>query len=187
MRISALFVIGCVLLMPTSAREYYRWVDENGTIHFSDLPPELNIDINIDITTYSFDESIDVNRNIKIPLPVIPPEPPGVVDILEELEFLEIATRIRLASPQNDATIRNNQGDIAVKVNTNNPLGDNQWIRVLLDGKIHAKKQSNLITLKNIDRGSHTLAAQLLENGKVIAKTKRITVFLHRAILHKTP
>lgn len=185
MRFSALFLICCVFSVQAFPSEYYRWVDENGTVHFSDSPPEFNLEIKVDVgfTATSF-ESSDIKAPPSPPSPSAPPLVTLSEDIVTE-EVLEIASSIALISPPNEATIRNNQGNIIVKASTDFPLGENQSIRVLLDGKKQTNQQRNTVTLENIDRGSHTLSVQLIDNGKVISASRRITVFLHRAIFRK--
>lgn len=178
-----LFIIGYLCSLQAFALEYYRWVDENGTLHLSDTPPEYRDKTNsrVGINTQSFGSS----TKTKTPSPSNAIAIPNhSYDMFEELSSLNIASSIQLISPQNDETIRNNQGNIVVQAKTNNPLAKDQFVRVWLDGKIHATKKNQTFTLKNIDRGSHSLLVQLIKNDTVITSTPPITVFLHRASLN---
>jgi hypothetical protein len=57
-----------------------------------------------------------------------------------------------------------------------------QTIQLLLDNRPYGAPQVHTLWLmKNIDRGTHTLTLQIIENGKIIASSNTITVHLHRA------
>ncbi|OEE63510.1 hypothetical protein A1OQ_08730 [Enterovibrio norvegicus FF-162] len=159
------------------ASEYYRWVDENGTVHFSDARPEISIEMTFDVDILTQPNSGNVAAPSSPATPPIPPIP----------EAPALATRVTLLSPTNDATIRNNQGMINIELSTDLPLGKNQKVRALVDGKSQPSQQSLQLALDNLDRGSHTIKVQLLQDGKVIATTSSVTVFLHRAIQRKAP
>lgn len=93
-----------------------------------------------------------------------------------------VATQIAILSPIDEATVRNNSGNIDVTVMVVPKLGEQQTIQLTLDGKPVGEPGRNIQQqLHNIDRGSHQLSADLLENGKVIASAPPVTVFLHRA------
>jgi len=40
MKISALLVIACIVVAPAANAELYRWTDDQGVLHFSDVKPE---------------------------------------------------------------------------------------------------------------------------------------------------
>lgn len=161
-----------------AAGEYYRWVDEKGTLHFSDSPPEVSLEIEVTIDPLKLpgqpENQLMPDSPDTPPSPLSPPKP-------------ALASTIKLLSPADDATLRNNQGDITLKIATDLPLGKDQSVRAVIDGKAQAAKKSSSLSLSNVDRGSHTIKVQLLQNGKVIATSHSITVFLHRAIQHKAP
>ncbi len=98
-----------------------------------------------------------------------------------------MATVVRLVSPSQEATIRSNEGNISIKVDTDLPLGKDQALRLVMDGEKQSTQSANRWQLNNVDRGSHQLNVQLLQNGKVIAATQSVTVFLHRATKPKAP
>ena len=86
-----------------------------------------------------------------------------------------------ILAPKNQATIRNNQGDIALELQTAQPLANNQFIQLVLDGEKLMPQKELQIILKNIDRGSHQLQVLLLEGNQVLYRSKQITIYLHRA------
>lgn len=91
---------------------------------------------------------------------------------------------VRIVSPEPDATVHDNNGDLTVMVEVSPPLhaetGD--YLAVLLDGKAAAKGTTNFFELKSIDRGSHTLRVRVkAADGTVIASSPTLKFFMWRA------
>ncbi|MGF1708098.1 DUF4124 domain-containing protein [Enterovibrio baiacu] len=163
--------------MSIASDEYYRWVDENGVMHFSDAPPDVSLELDIQVDVVALEKQ---TTKTKIPTPDAPPAPPAP-------EAPAMATAVRLVSPSHEATIRSNEGNISIHVETDLPLGKNQTLRLVMDGNKRAPQTANSWQLNNVDRGTHHVNVQLLQNGKVIAATQSVTVFLHRATKPKAP
>ncbi|WP_064601562.1 DUF4124 domain-containing protein [Photobacterium sp. J15] len=183
MKSSRLFILTFLLtsLFSTTtvqASTIYTWEDEKGVVHFSDQPrPGADtINLNIPEPSNSKAKSADKSQTTN-PQPEQTKEP-----------ALPAAT-ISLISPLHEQTVRNNEGIIDVSVVSNRKLTKGHNARLLLDGKPYGRPQTKFNwQLHNIDRGSHTLQAQLLKHGKVIASSDMITVYLHRAsILNRQP
>ena len=91
------------------------------------------------------------------------------------------ASRIQIAAPKNEATIRSNQGVINIKFAIDTPLTDAQFIIPLLDGKQLPAQKELQLNLANVDRGEHLVQALLVEQQQVISQSRPIIVYLHRA------
>ncbi|MDD1783567.1 DUF4124 domain-containing protein [Enterovibrio sp. ZSDZ35] len=176
MRIVGALLLGCALTSPATADSYYRWVDENGVVHFSDSPPEASIELEIEL------KAIPLNTSPQIAAPPSPDAPP-----VPPVPDAPMASDILLLSPLDEETIRNSEGSITVSVSTDLPLGENQSVRAVIDGKAQKSQQGLSIELNNIDRGEHSIKVQLIQDGKVIASSDSATVFLHRTIHRKAP
>lgn len=178
MRITGMLLIGA-LSATASADGYYRWVDENGTLHFSDSPPPVSLELDVEIGT--------------VPLPsqntpgFFAPDAPDVPDSPATPETPPQASSVSLLSPADEATVRQNQGILTLHLSTDLPLGKNQSVRAVIDGKEQPSSKDTSLTLENVDRGAHTIKVQLLEDGKVIAASHSVTVYLHRARAKQTP
>ncbi|MEI8608652.1 hypothetical protein A1OW_01895 [Enterovibrio norvegicus] len=183
MRSFRVFLLSSLMLyfgapsLSIASDEYYRWVDENGVMHFSDAPPDVSVELGIQIDVVPLEKQ---TTKTNIPTPDAPPAPP-------EPEAPAMATAVRLVSPSQEATIRSNEGNISIKVDTDLPLGKDQALRLVMDGEKQSTQSANRWQLNNVDRGAHQLNVQLLQNGKVIAATQSVTVFLHRATKPKAP
>lgn len=163
-----------------TATTIYSWTDENGKVYFSDQPTQLHAHkITLSVTETSRDISpILVNQTTN----------KTVSSTVNDSPLTELpATIIDILSPINQQTLRNNNGDITLIATSNHSLNNNIQAQLLIGKKVYGKPQSTLKwTLTNMDRGSHHFQIQLIKNGKVLASSKSITVYLHRASLAQT-
>jgi len=85
--------------------------------------------------------------------------------------------------PRNNTTIRDNTGSIYISGSIKPIFKRGLKIQLILDDRPYLKPQTHtMFSLKNIDRGEHQIKMQLLnEKGKVIALSKAITFYMHRA------
>ncbi|CAD5203834.1 DUF4124 domain-containing protein [Pseudomonas sp. FEN] len=80
---------------------------------------------------------------------------------------------VRILVPDPDATIRSTEGNLIVSVTSEPGLMPGHAYRLLLDGKpTAAPGPSPVFALSNIDRGSHQLAVEILdEQGRIAERT----------------
>lgn len=91
--------------------------------------------------------------------------------------------QVHIDKPNDQETIRDNTGTIYVSGLVSPLFSQGLRVRLFLDDKLVAGPSGNAnFILHNIDRGEHKLHLDLLnQNGKVIAESSKITVFLHRS------
>ena len=96
-------------------------------------------------------------------------------------------TRFEIASPSNEEAIRNNAGAIKVGVRVEPTLAPNDRVQLLIDGKpLGEPTRSTIVTSPNIDRGTHTLSARLVDKkGNTRAVAPGVTFHLIRASVVK--
>ncbi|MFO6425125.1 DUF4124 domain-containing protein [Motilimonas sp. KMU-193] len=155
-------------LSATQTDTVYRWVDKNGTVHFSDKKVAGAEKI-----------SIQVSPSHKVPAaPVATSNKSKPVAEKSNTKYTASIT-----SPVHDSTLYDNNGTISVNVEVKPALEDGQTLQLLVDGTpVGEKHQSPTLLVTNIDRGSHNLQVQLIDkNGKIIASSEIITVHLRRA------
>ena len=153
----------------------YHWVDENGKTHFSDtaLPGTGQIEVrnenilstNIETTTNKADENAPLASQD------------------DENNEATIEYQASIVSPEDDTALRSNDGSINIHVTTNPVKENTHKLQLFLDGKALGSPQiSPTIRAQNIDRGTHQVQVQLLdENGNILALTQIVTVHLQRA------
>ena len=150
----------------------YTWIDDKGNRIYSDEPREgaevMKIPLGTDYTPQTSAPDWD---NMK----------PKVIPAEQEYSHFEIV------SPANDATVRNNNGTIQVALDIRPKLTPGHKVKLEINGQAAEGTGSSIITLTNIDRGSHTLIAYILTaDEEIIATTKPVVIHMHRAIKKAT-
>lgn len=163
------FVFCALLLLinPLQA-EIYKWVDDNGSVHFSDKPRPGAETITLTPTqTYSPPKTTEP----------LPPEP----EITRQTN--PTYTKIMIVQPQDQETIRSNPGLLSVITRVEPELNMGDKLQLIYDGSPVGSPQTEpAFTLKRIYRGSHTLQLQVInEAGKVVGSSDTITIFMHQA------
>jgi hypothetical protein len=141
-----LFIFG----LCATAETVYRSVDEDGNIVFSDKPTDGAEEIDVK-------DAQTVNLPSAGPFKYTPPKKE------QPLQYTDIA----IVSPANDTAIRDNEGNITVSVmlepGLNSDRGDQ--LALYMDGAQVSVGSSPQFELNNIDRGTHTLKASVVDNG----------------------
>lgn len=86
---------------------------------------------------------------------------------------------IQIVSPKADTTIHNNNGNLTVTVVVSPSLDSHgsAYLVLLLDGKVVAKGTKQYFKLTEIDRGMHTLQAQLKAQDDTTLITSQVVRF----------
>ena len=91
---------------------------------------------------------------------------------------------VRIVAPEPESTVHDNNGNLAVTVSVSPPLradaGDT--LALLLDGKVAASGTMRHFELQGIDRGSHTLQAQVsAADGTVLVSSPQVIFHMWHA------
>lgn len=148
----------CLLLIALpAAAEVYTYIDAQGNRAFTDRPPPGNA---------KRVQLAPGNRMSANPVPA-----PAIKKAQDKPLFHYQMLRVLVPDP--DATIRNTQGELIVSVTSEPGLQRGHRYRLLLDGEPTADPgPSPVFALSNIDRGSHHLAVEILdEQGRMVERT----------------
>ena len=163
-------LLAALLCLPAQA-EIYRIVGPDGSITFTDQPvPGAQPMELAPMSTYS-------------PPPMAAP----VVEAPQEVDpdAAQPYRSFLISSPAPDTTIRDNTGTVSLRLRVDPPLQANLGHRIqfMLDGVEQGEPgRSSAVTFENLDRGSHTLSARLVDaDGATLETTPPVTVFVHRA------
>ncbi|AMO58458.1 DUF4124 domain-containing protein [Endozoicomonas montiporae] len=172
MKINTLPLLLLLMIQPFNASgQIYKTVDEHGNTVFTDKPPASRPSEPVILKPATSLPAPDRSTYNTTPSPPTPVEP-------------EIATysAFYIGSPANNSTVRNN-GDFTIKISIRPSLARGHKVRFFIDGKLVSGPQRLLShNVKNMDRGTHQLKAEVLDNsGKVIQKTES-TVHVQRTI-----
>jgi hypothetical protein len=145
--------------------EVYKWADSEGNIVYSDRPhPGAEELKNLEVQTY--------------PAPKLPSSAPE----LKPKPFPGY-DKVEITSPANDEAIRENTGNVSVSVNLMPDLqtGLGHKLMLLIDGKKVTEGTATQFQLTNLDRGSHSLQATVIDpSGKEVASSAPSTFHLQR-------
>ncbi|MGB6450105.1 MAG: DUF4124 domain-containing protein [Steroidobacteraceae bacterium] len=147
-----------------AATTVYTWVDEQGVTHFSDQPHSGAAKLQVqNAPTYS-----------------APPTPQ--VDTAAQQRATTPRAECSIASPT-DQQMFMNAWSVSGQVQLPRNLQAGARVILLLDGKVlpNAASLSGAFTIPQVDRGAHTLAAQVESaGGQVICEAPAITFFVHQ-------
>ncbi len=155
--------------------EMYKWIDEDGNISYSDQPP------------YKGAQTLTPPTISTTPAVKTPPKTASQKE--KENEENKNATKysyFKITSPENDATIRDNNGNFSISMNSKPALDTaaGHYISILIDGKAVKKQSSTSASFSNIDRGTHKISAQIKNrNNTVVRSANTITIHLHRQVV----
>ncbi len=146
----------------------YHWVDEEGKMHFSDSAIPGTKQVNVK------------ENNLLLSLPQESKQQEAPQQQPDEPVTTYKAT---ITSPEDDKPLRSNNGTINIHVQTEPEKENTQKLQLYLDGiKLGSPQISQTIRALNIDRGTHQVQVELLdEDGTSITKTQIVTVHLMRA------
>jgi hypothetical protein len=155
--------------------EIYTWTDGSGVVHFSDHPEPGAKTIEVqEIQTYSAPPSQ--------PTSTLQPPPKGVK---ERATY----SAINIVEPANQTTVRNPQGYVPVTVEVKPKLEDGDGLQLVLDGVVIGRpQQTSSFSLQGIERGSHQLVAQVVnEKGTVLTSSDPTTIFMMQPRVNTGP
>jgi hypothetical protein len=166
-----LLLLFCLFLSPASA-DVYKWVDNDGNIHYSDQSPEEGA------------------KPVELPKGVYytpPPLPEGSEEGLEEGLEKEMAGQpgavaygeLVITRPTMNEVIRSNEGIVTVEYTIDPALAAGDEFKIILDGLKHKGSiKSTSFVLTDINRGSHTLKVQAIREGVAVATSKSVIFHL---------
>ncbi|KAB0493774.1 DUF4124 domain-containing protein [Pseudomonas vancouverensis] len=167
----AWLLVVCLIALPAHA-EVFTYVDAQGHRFFTDQPKPGNA-LRVPQTA--------INLMAANPAP----EPAPAVQTSPEEQPLFHYDLVRILIPEPDATIRNNAGELIVSVTNEPDLQPGHRYRLLLDGEPTAEPGlSPVFPLTDIDRGSHTLSVEILdEQGRIVERTASQPFHMQRTSL----
>lgn len=165
-----------IFLCNPAAAVICKSVSDDGLVSYSDVPMD------------------ECANRVKLPesstyaprqLPAsVNPDQTGVVP---GAKFTGYST-MRIDQPQNNGTVRSNEGKVAVSVALQPALQPGHQLRLALDGvPIQPAFDSLSAVLSNVQRGTHSLSADVIDgNGKVLRSTGPIRFTLRKEAITST-
>ena len=177
MRIIALLSGLLLIAALASAQQVYRWVDENGVVHYSDQPP----------TDQSEADLVDVDTGSSFSSPTPPPsvrQPQSTagnsgVDVqLPDDDQGQIYEQVIIESPESQQVLWNIATRLQVRVTVEPALAPGDQIQWKLDGQAIGNPETLPQTvLTPVYRGEHRLEAEIIGQDGEVRFRSPATVF----------
>jgi len=156
---SILLVFSLLVAAAATAQEAYRWVDEDGIVHYSDRPEDGA-------------EAILLPRpNVATTRPLRQPE----AQPQEEQTDEAAATRyesIEIVSPSAEETLWNLEGVLNVTVALKPALQPGHQLRVYFDGQMQSASGTSF-QLQEVWRGVHNIQVEVVDGtGKLMIRSR---------------
>lgn len=161
----------CLIVTPALGEGAYRWVDENGVIHYSDVPhpgAEL-IDLG-EVQTFSAPQA-------PAAAPSDRPASNGSDAALAEDPY----PTFRISQPSAEQTLRDNSGTLDIALDVEPRIKRGHFLELFLDGTSveGIPRATTRFTIGGVVRGEHTLRAALVDGaGNVVAETPTVRFFV---------
>lgn len=159
-------ILASLVLAPALASTtVYRWVDEQGVVHFSDQP-------------HPGAQKMHVEDAPTFPAPRIPQTQTAA----PAAEQGATTPSCSIESPSDQQNLMNTYS-VSGSIRLPDRLDADDRVVLMLDGKVLAGAAdiSGAFHIPEIERGAHTLAAQVQSpGGQVICQTPQITFFVHQ-------
>ncbi len=142
----------------------YRWVDENGVVHYSDRPvPGAK---EIQLPKYERPRSAAPSRTPAA-------QSPGAGDAQQDPPAGPFRyERLEIGSPAAEETLWNIEGVLNVSLNLTPPLQTGHQVRVYFDGEPRMVPGSNF-QIQEVWRGVHNIQAEVLDaSGKLMIRSR---------------
>jgi hypothetical protein len=164
-------VLFCLLLLGLPAMaDVYTYIDSEGNRVFTDQPKGNAKKVEI-APTNGMNQTAPTPR---APLTIAPPAEVAAYQML------------RILVPEPDATVQEgSSGNLIVTLTSDPILMPGHNYRLLLDGKVAGSPgRSPVFPLTNLDRGTHQLAAEIIDaDGRIIERTPSQPVHIVRTSL----
>ncbi|MDH5407985.1 MAG: hypothetical protein OEY00_05190 [Gammaproteobacteria bacterium] len=154
-------------------KKVYRSYTADGVVEFTDNPKQGGEEIQLEV--------LPVYKQAPLPTATLKSSPRKEIKKLKTVKA-SYYTSLKIISPEANSAIRNNAGNVTVKVQLSPALRKDtkHQIEYLLNGKV-VKKGGLTVTLSNVDRGAHLLQVRVVDaKGKVLISSCTVSFNLKR-------
>ena len=164
----AFFLCLTLAMSAAQAGKIFKYTLSNGKVVYTDKPPPADQG-----------EEVQVEPLQSFTVPPAPPlkDTTAKKFVPKPLGYEEF----KVTSPSNDATIRDNGGNVRVSLSLSPGLQRGHDIEVIMDGQSIGGGKGTSVTLTDVDRGTHTVQAAVKDaQGKEIARSNSVIFHLRR-------
>lgn len=192
-----LLASGVLLAAGAEAQQVYRWVDENGVVHYSDQPPDDD-----QVATEAVDLNVppgigNPSRRVIEPIAQSPSPSPDDNDLLaaqqaaaaDSQETVVPYTDLEILSPEAGEVLWNIATRLSVAATLTPTLQGQHQVQWILDGQpVGEPTQSLNQTLAPVYRGTHSIAANVLDaQGRTLYRSNAVTFYVQQTTVNRAP
>jgi hypothetical protein len=184
-RLTTILFFTLLLLCTVASAEVFKHIDAKGNITYTDVSTKKNEKphkVPPAAMTYKSTTAPTSNPNTEN-------SDENTAENTSESDAAEYISLI-ISSPENNSVIRANGGSFELQL-TSDPNLDtsaNDQFSIILDGQQHQLSTSNAVVLSNVERGPHTLQAQILNGENVLVESETINIqILRTSIQNRNP
>ena len=166
---TAIAAIVVLLLAQSAAAEIYRWVDENGVVHYTDKPPRPGAE----------PARLPAIQTVAPRQLAAPPQGTDERDTQPAAPDYRVA----ISRPAPDEVIRDPSPSMTAAASVTPPLQPGHGLNFYFDGTLvnPAPTQASTVSLPPVYRGTHTLSVDVVDaGGRVLASSNQVS-------FHKLP
>ncbi len=159
-----------IVVAPWGLADVYKTVDKDGRIIYTDKPQTENA------------QKIELRELNTVPgVQPVPQSTP--IESLQTQPALA-SYKIDVISPRNDVIIPIGQRDLAIAIKIEPELQDGHLLVYFMDGELLEETASNNIIVKDVPRGTHTLAVEAIDaNGQSLGTSAPVSVSIMRPVI----
>ena len=164
-----ILLLACLVITPAFGEAAYRWVDENGVIHFSDTPhPGAELIELGEVQTFTAPAAAASRPD--------PGSPPA-----QDAAGQELYKTFRIVEPAPEQTLRNIGGTLDISLDVDPRIQAGHRLELFLDGQSvdGIPRATTRFTIDGVERGAHTLRAVLTDgSGQPVAETPTVRFYV---------
>ena len=173
MDIRPILLLASLLAASVVCAQAYRWVDEDGVVHYSDRPTEGAEEVVLPKANTTTVRRYDSDAN-----DTPAPDPAPTSDQADRYQSLAIT------SPASEETLWNIEGQLTVQISATPALQQGHRLRLYFDGE-GQDVSSTTVQLDEVWRGEHNLQAEILnERGVPLIRSNPLRFYVQQSTVN---
>ncbi|NRA54368.1 MAG: hypothetical protein HRU23_09515 [Gammaproteobacteria bacterium] len=171
--LTTIILIASVIGFNVTATTVYKKVHADGSISYSDQQ-----------FTGAVATEVTLKNTSKLPSTVVKHQQNSS---LKKPPQVSKPPEVSIVSPQPQQTIRANDGNLTIVVQSTPSLNDELKVQLYINNTPYQNpSQATVFNVKNVDRGEVRIKAELLNQfGNILATSSETIVYLHRARVNR--
>ena len=179
--ITVLAALSLALTASPLLAQVYKVVDKDGNVTYTDQPPGDGSKP-VELAPISVIEAPTYEKAPKV----------TAEDEAEKKMSLSYLRRnykdFAIISPQQEESVWKPDGPISIAWNTRYAIQEGMQVTVYLDGKVHTTTSEQVVAVAGLERGEHSIKAELRDaKNRTIATTEQVVFFVRQPGLYNRP